>query len=1020
MERLIARIRRRLATNLWSSRLTYQLGTLVACLIFTCSVSAIGPTLAHMNHAVWTSKEGLPASIRVMAQTPDGWLWLGTTAGLYRFDGLRFHPITASNGERLLSNRISALKAESNGDLYIGYEDFGLSVLHADGRLEHLAPADSESPVTRTYTILRDTDGTVWAGTSRGLIHFEHGRWTRIGAEHGYPDGLAFSLLLDGGSQLWAANLTHLFKYEREARRFIPIDLPVRRPDEKTLRLSALVMSPDGRLWFADPTNFVSVLAAASAGERPMHANAFTGSHHGLFDRDGHLWALRCPSGICLAAGASADKSTRVDLAVASTSRLDQSWQLGSLSHQVMLEDLEGNIWLGSKRSLERFRKNSLTPVDLPPTTGSHHIAPGSDGSVWIVSPLSSRGWRYDTSRRQITELRGKYRGAARSADGTVVLLKEDGILRRRAGIEDLIDLPLLPRGAWVRTDGERIWLGGASTPVRTWDGREWQTLANPKPDEFTFTQAGRQGQMWRGLVDGRLLLFEKGRIAKEIDQAALGAIGQFTCLSAIPELVVCGENSVSAWDGRRFRRLHTTDADLLRNVSGMLVTSDGTRWLNGRAGLLRVDAADWRRSLGTGAPLRATLLDALDGYLGSAADGPSLTMVGNRLWVDTMGGIVEIDPAARQRNLYAPQVALLGLNGDGTMYSLAAPLIRAGTTRLRFDFTAPSLRKPERVVFNYRLDGVDEAWQTSKERSATYTKLAPGSYVFRVRAMNEDGVWSKRERTLAFQVAPTIVQTVSFKLACGVVTLIVLWIGHRLRLRYLTRSLNFRHQVQLEERSRIARELHDSLLQKFQGAVLDMKGALRGLGSGSPLYERLQTGVHEANAAIAEGREKVEALRGSGSGQPCLLDYLRQVGESEAKSGQHFALKVEGVVRPLQPVVEQELCAIGREALRNAFHHAGACRHEVQVEFGPGSLVLRVRDNGCGIDAAAREKTGHWGVRGIEERARLIHADASLVTAPGGGTQWRIEVMAKLAYAKSERHRRWWGSEGAKRSWFI
>lgn len=439
-----------------------------------------------------------------------------------------------------------------------------------------------------------------------------------------------------------------------------------------------------------------------------------------------------------------------------------------------------------------------------------------------------------------------------------------------------------------------------------------------------------------------------------------------------------------------------------------MVVTSDGTRWLNGSAGLLRIEANDWRRSLETGVPLRTTLFDSLDGYPGSASSSPSLSIVGNRLWVATNAGIVEINPSVRTRNQVAPQVALLKLSGDGTPYPLSMPKIRAGTMRMRFEFTTPALRKPERVMFSYRIDGVDESWQTSSERSATYTGLSPGTYRFRVRAMNEDGVWSESDRTLEFELAPTVMQTVYFKLACSVAFVLLLWVGYRLRLRYLTRSLNRRHEAQLEERARIARELHDSLLQNFQGAVLNMKAALGGMGADSPLHQRLQTGVREANAAITEGREKVEALRSLGACQPNLIDYLRQVGEREAMPHQYFALSVVGPVRPIQPVVEQELCAIGNEDLRNAFRHAKASRHEVMVEYGIRSLVLSVRDDGRGIDAESMDKAGHWGLRGIEERARLIHAEVNLQTEAGRGTTWRVEIKAALAYVESGT-RGWW-----------
>jgi signal transduction histidine kinase len=305
--------------------------------------------------------------------------------------------------------------------------------------------------------------------------------------------------------------------------------------------------------------------------------------------------------------------------------------------------------------------------------------------------------------------------------------------------------------------------------------------------------------------------------------------------------------------------------------------------------------------------------------------------------------------------------------------------------------------------MFSYRLDGVDRAWQTGAERSATYTGLAPGDYRFRVRAMNEDGLWSDSERTLDLHVAPTLVQTLWFKLACVLAGLVLLWLGYRLRLRFLTRTLTERLRTQLEERERIARDLHDTVLQTFQGFVLKATSMLP--DSESALGEALRRSLRDAKSAIEEGRDKVAALR---AGAPSLHDYLRMTGEEEAAPGRHFTLRCEGPARALHPVVEQELCAIGREALRNAFRHAQAGQHEVIVDYGAAALVLTVRDDGRGIDAGAREKSGHWGLRGIEERARLIHANARLRTAPGTGTTWLIEIKAALAYADIQPRGRW------------
>lgn len=965
-----------------------------------------GPTFADYNHAVWTASDGAPVQVTHMAQTPDGWLWLGTPNGLYRFDGVRFYPFAATNGAHLLSPRISELAAQPDGDLYIGYEDHGLSVLHADGRLDHLAPATKDSPVHWTNDVKRDRDGTLWVATSYGLRHLKDGRWSTLGAAQGCPDkDVVIALAPDG--QLRAAKHNQLFRYDRTAGRCVPTELR-NANGGLSERIEGFRMSPDGRLW-AGADRYLALVAAPAAGAvvPPRYLGQGSGST-AVFDRAGNLWALRCPTGVCLAASAGKRAGDFIDLAAATTARLDQRGQLGSLAPRVVFEDREGDIWLGSPTGIERFRRNTLRPLELPAIKGDFHIAPDADGSVWVVAPQEKRGWRYDPASRRLTPLPGKYRGATVGPDGTVVLLKEDGITLRRSGVETHVDLPgPMARAAWARSDGERVWLGGFDVPIQLWDGRAWTPLRALSGAEFVFSAPGNRGQMWRALADGRLVLFEGGHVRTTYDRAALDGIGEVTSVSAAPELVVGGTDGLAVLHAGRFRRLRALRADVLQRVTGFVVAPDGARWLNGSTGLLRVEASDWRRAVETGAPLRYALMGVRDGYTGTAAGVVSLRMVNGRLWVTTTDGIVEADLAPRDVTPPAPQPSLLAVTGDDVAYpATQPPAIRAGTTRLRFDFTAPALCRPERVVFSYRLDGVDDAWQTGTERSATYTGLGPGDYRFRVRAMNEDGGWSGNERTLDLHIAPTLVQTAWFKLTCVAAGVLLLWLGYRLRVRYLTRTLTARLSAQLEERERIARDLHDTVLQTFQGFVLKVETILPDSESG--MGDALRRSLGDATYAIREGRDKITALRAMERKGPPLHEYLRMVGEQDAAPGQRFTLRCVGEARALHPIVEQELCAIGREALRNAFRHADATQHDVIIEYGARALVLTVRDDGRGIDLGAGAKHGHWGLPGIEERARLIHADAVLRTAPGAGTTWRIDIKAALAYADGRRRMRW------------
>jgi len=666
--------------------------------------------------------------------------------------------------------------------------------------------------------MVREPNGDLWAGTSFGLRHLKNGRWSAPGVAQDCP-GAPLTVALDRSGQLWTATFEDVYRIDRATGR-CTLATPVAPKPGWPKKLVGFNTSPDGRFWVGADGQLALVTPSPATDGQAARINHDSGSS-ALFDRAGNLWALRCPAGVCLVAAAGVRKEGVIDATIEATSRLDRPGQLSSLAPRVIYEDRDGDIWLGLPTGIERFRRNTLRSVRLPAIRGDFHVAPDADGSVWLVAPQERRGWRYDPVSKQLTELPGKYRGATLAPDGAIVFLTEDSIRVRHNGREVNVDPPgPLPPGAWARSDGERVWLGGFNVPVRLWDGRAWRVLQNLPGAEFVFSSPGKRGHMWRGLADGRLVLFEGGRLRTEYDQRALGKIGQATCLSAMPELVVCGEAGVSVLRNGRFQRLHAQRDELLRRVTGVFVAADGTRWLNGDTGLLRIEESDWRRSVDTGAPLRYVLLDARDGYTGTAAGVASLRKVGGRLWVMTTDGIVELDPSTRELSPAPPQTELVAVTGDDLAYPLThAPTIRAGTTRLRFDFTAPALSRPERIVFSYRLDGVDKAWQSGAKRSATYTGLAPGDYRFRLRAMNGDGVWSEQERTFALHVAPTLVQSAPFKLACVLAGLLLLWLCYRLRLRFLTRKLTERLRAQLEERERIARDLHDTVLQTFQAS---------------------------------------------------------------------------------------------------------------------------------------------------------------------------------------------------------
>jgi signal transduction histidine kinase len=426
----------------------------------------------------------------------------------------------------------------------------------------------------------------------------------------------------------------------------------------------------------------------------------------------------------------------------------------------------------------------------------------------------------------------------------------------------------------------------------------------------------------------------------------------------------------------------------------------------------VHVRADDWRRALADPAqPLRHELFDLADGYPGQAAFANRWRGIvsgdGHTLWLTATGGVVRIDSAGLRRNRVPPTAVILGVTADGGAWPARGPVtLPPGTRHFRVTYTAPALRMPERVRFEYRLDGVDTAWLDGGTRRATsFSNLGPGDYVFRVRAINEDGVAGPDTAPLRLHIEPTLVQTVWFKLACAGAVVLLGMALYRARMRYVTRRVTERLQVKTAERERIARTLHDTFLQTVQGLVLRVDAVAATLPPETRARRQLETVLDDASHVIGEGREQLQELR---AGDAHVLEDV--LGDAIARLKiAHGAgivdLHVEDERRPLLAPVADEIAEIAREALRNAFAHAQAARIRVTLTYGRRALTLCVADDGRGLPEPVRRdgaSSGHWGLVGMRERAARIGGRLDIASGPRQGTTVLLTVPAARAYAAS------------------
>ncbi|MDQ1811731.1 triple tyrosine motif-containing protein [Massilia sp. CCM 9210] len=310
----------------------------------------------------------------------------------------------------------------------------------------------------------------------------------------------------------------------------------------------------------------------------------------------------------------------------------------------------------------------------------------------------------------------------------------------------------------------------------------------------------------------------------------------------------------------------------------------------------------------------------------------------------------------------------------------------------------------PERVAFRFRLEGQDAGWTAAGPgRSAFFTGMGPGEYRFQVQASNQDGVWSNTGAIFQFSIAPTLTQSVWFRAACVLLALGLLWALYRWRMRQLASRIQGRLQVQVDERERIARELHDTLLQGVQALILRFHMAATKVGPHEPVRQLMDSALDQAELMLQEGRDQVQDLRAHDHFQADMAGMLEREGQRMAQErGVQFALREAGRVRALPPLVAHEVYRIANEAMLNAFKHAKASKIEVELLYERKELTVVVRDNGCGLPAEVLRDgglPGHWGLPGISERAERLGANVRWTSAPGQGSEMRLRLPGTLLW---------------------
>jgi ligand-binding sensor domain-containing protein/signal transduction histidine kinase len=998
----------------------------LAVICLACPAYAIDPnrTISQYLRERWSSDRGFHGgTVTALAQTPDGYLWIGTAEGLIRFDGSSFRAfqrasptsspigpvralIVGPQGGLWIILQSTQILHYSNGSFELGHDEaeFGITSIASlrDGTmlLSSLALGPLQYRANR-YQVLTSSESS--AATLNGNKITADNMSSRLSSATGVathrfaePNSPVDSMAETRDGKVWLGTRDRGLFYMSQGRVL---------PSAKKLpnKINCLLALQNGDLLIGTDSGLVQLAESpAAAIPPPLHnipilamvedrdANVWVGTAGGLFRLNAH--------------GVSVDES--------------------NTGVTALFEDREGNIWVGGPRGIECLRDSAFVTYS-PPGLNSE-----SSGAIY-VDP-SDRVW--------YAPIEGGLRWMKGETNGTVTndLLSQD-VIYSIAGSNDELWLGRQQGGL------TNLRFTGGSFTARTYTER------NGLAQNSVYTvHQNPDGSVWAGTVSGGISKLKDGKFATYTVADGLAA-NTVTSIEDSPDGIMWFGTSrgLTELANGKWRTYAARDGLPADNVSSILRDSTGTLWIGTTAGLAFLHSGHLLVAVPGVAALRDPILGLADDQSGSLwiattnhvlrinknavieghprdadirtyglADGLRGTEGVKRdrsvakdlhgdIWFSLNVGLSVVHPNRANHELLPAAARVENVLVDGNPIALQGPVrIPPSQRRLLIDYSALSLVGSDRLRFRYRLDGFDHAWsEPVVSRQAIYTNLGPGSYQFRVTASNSDGLWNGSEATLPFRIEPAFWQAWWFQLSCVLCLAGFTWLLYRLRLHHLARQFDMRVEERTAERTRIARELHDSLLQGFQGLLLYLQAAQHMLPAHPDEARRaLEKVLDQGDQALAEARSAVQNLRESAVIPHDLPRALAAIGKELSAPGNtaEFRVIVEGKAQNLDPILRDEVYRFAREALRNAFGHAQAQNIEAEVSYGEQHFVLRVRDDGIGIDPRVLDRgsrPGHWGLPGMRERADSLGAQMEVWSESGAGTEVQLTIPAAIAY---------------------
>jgi len=1008
---------------------------------YSACAFALDPSLdvSQYAHTAWKVRESLiKGNILSMAQTPDGYLWLATQSGLYRFDGVQPVPWSPPPGEKLPNDFVHRLIVGRDGTLWIGTEK-GLASLKNDKLTQY-----PEVAGRRINPLLRDAEGTIWFGfRDPGTLCAV--RATRIqcyGA--GSFGGSVSALYQDHKGNLWVSAQTGLWRWAPgtpEHYTFPAGEAQAHALIEDGNFALLMATSKSGPFYGPIKNGFEGLKQLADGKIRSFDLPVIGGHFrpiHLFRSSDGSLWIGTVQGLLHLHQG-----------------RIDKFSVNDGLSGDIVtcfFEDREGDVWVGTLGGLDRFREFAVPTISVKQGLS---IAPDvleatPDGSIWVATADGLNRWQNGHvtvyRKRNVADRSGRTNERERMIDTRVTEIGSSGLRdtayslgqddrgRLWAGTREgvfyfdggrFVPVPGITGGDIFSIAGDRqgnVWISSDaslidSTPETVVQRIPWDRFGHKHAAVALLTDRV-QGGLWLGFPDGGIAYLRDGQVRYSYTVADGLGTGSVMDLQHGSDGAVWAstEGGLSRVKDGRVMTVSSRNGLPCDAVQWAMEDNDRSFWLYMPCGLVRIARtqleawmSDSKRSVQT------RFFDAADGvwsrglvrYSRNVAKSPD-----GKIWFSPPDGVSVIDPQHLPSNKLPPPVYIEHITADGRKFDASRGLrLPARVRDLEINYTALSLAAPEKNRFRYKLEGYDRDWQDAgNRRQAFYSNLSPQNYKFRVMASNDSGVWNQTGDSLEFSIAPAYYQTTWFRTSCVAVFFALLWALYQYRLRQMAREFNAELEGRVDERMRIARELHDTLLQSFHGVLMRFQGARNLLpGRAADAGQVLDNALDDAARAITEARDAVQDLRSSTIVTTDLATAVEALGEELAAhqgatngNTPAFSVEVEGAPQCLHPILRDEIYRIAGEALRNAFHHARARRIEVEIRYDARQLRVRVRDDGIGIDAGVLSqegRAGHFGLRGMRERSKGFGVQLEVWSERGSGTEVQLTVPASIAY---------------------